>query len=86
MIGPEPVRFVIRGFADGEVRFEESVDAPLDELDSILAELAKKHADAMVDYDRHVIEFEFLDEPDPLQRFLRFGTDISMMKIPMRIR
>jgi hypothetical protein len=71
----------IRGFANGTKLFEERVWVGLDEIDA----LATKHALALCAYRRHMIEVEFLDEPDPLQRFFRIGTDPSGMVRPMQV-
>lgn len=81
------IRVAIRGFAQGELQFEDVVELP-DEaaIKHLLPGLAEKHAAALADHRLHMIEIEFLDEPDPQERFFRFGTDPSGMVIPMRVR
>lgn len=54
-------------------------------LETLLPKLAAKHAKAMVAHELHMIEIEFLDEPNPLERFFRFGTDPSGMVIPIAV-
>jgi hypothetical protein len=71
----------IRGFKDGRQLFEDLVDA--DTVD--LAECAHHHALQLVD-GPHMIEFEFLDEPDPNERFFRFGTDPRGMVLPFAFK
>jgi hypothetical protein len=79
------LRVAIRGFA-GRVRvFEEVVDAAESELDSLLPSLARKHAEVLASSPMHMIEIEFLDEPDPNERFLRFGTDPWGMVMPLQV-
>lgn len=81
------IRVAIRGFAQGELQFEDVVELP-DEaaMEHLLPGLAEKHARALANHQLHMVEIEFLDEPDPLQRFFRMGTDPSGMVIPMRVR
>ena len=57
---------------DGVLRFEEYIaDAELSGIES----MAIRHFLRLVSYDRMMIEIEFLDQPNPLERFIRFGTD-----------
>jgi hypothetical protein len=47
-------------------------------------ELAQKHV-KLAGTRPHMIEFEFLDEPDQLKRFLRVGTDPRGMVKPIAL-
>lgn len=79
-------RIAIRGFIGGVKQFEEHVDAS--ESGDELEGLAEKHALDLLARpggDKHMIEIEFLDEPDPLQRFFRVGTDPAGMVQPIAV-
>ena len=76
------MRLAIRGFGDGATIFEEEVVAELEDLEL----LAQRHTLALLRFDTHMIEFEFLDEADPNERFFRFGTDPSAMVMPIPVR
>jgi hypothetical protein len=79
------IRLAIRGFAGPQLKFKDVIEIEDSELDSVLPGLAAKHANALQSHELHMIEIEFLDEPDPLQRFFRFGTDPSGMVVPIEI-
>jgi hypothetical protein len=79
------LRVAIRGFAADKIQFEDRVVIDSNDLDKLLPALAFKHAAAMAAHDLHMIEIEFLDEPDPLQRFFRIGTDPSGTVDPFKI-
>lgn len=79
------VRLVIRGFIASvkvlevftEVRHEGEMTA-----------LAEEHATYLLGLpggDLHMIEIEFLDEANPLERFFRIGTDPAGMIIPISL-
>ena len=74
-------RLAIRGFADGRLLFEERVEIAETDIEKVPA-LAEKHATILAKHRRHMLEIEFLDEPDPLTRFYRIGTDPSGMTMP----
>jgi hypothetical protein len=78
------MKLAIRGFVGKSKLFEDRVDLPIEQLDNLLPKLAEQHALAMVGRP-HMIEIEFLDEPNPQERFFRFGTDPSGMVIPVEI-
>jgi hypothetical protein len=75
------LRLRARGFAEGRVIFDENLEAAAEEV----AALAERHCLRMVPYPKHMIEIEFLDEPDPRQRFFRIGTDPAGMVQPVAI-
>jgi hypothetical protein len=80
------IRLAIRGFASGKRQFEELIEINEADIDSAIPQLALKHADALTSHALHMIEIEFLDEPDENERFFRFGTDPSGMVIPMAVQ
>lgn len=76
----------IRGFIGGVKQFEERMD--VSESGDELEGLAEKHALAMLARpggEKHMIEIEFLDEPNPFTRFFRFGTDPAGMRAPIAV-
>jgi hypothetical protein len=82
------MRIAIRGFIAGVRVFEDLVDEdesqPFWRQGDALARLAEIHAE-LLGQTPHMIEIEFLDEPDSLQRFFRFGTDPKRMVQPIKL-
>ena len=79
------VRIAVRGFAGRELLFEDRVEITDTDLGSQLPKLAEKHVAKMAAHELHMIEIEFLDEPDENQRFFRFGTEPAGMVLPIRV-
>lgn len=79
------MRLAIRGFAEGRIKFEDAIDLPEAQIENLLPDLAQKHAAALAAHELHMIEIEFLDDPDPNARFFRFGTDPEGMVAPIGI-
>jgi hypothetical protein len=80
------MRLAIRGFVAGVAQFEDLLELNDDaELDTRIAMLANDHAEALAAKSLHMIEIEFLDEPNPLQRYFRFGSDPQMMRRPVEV-
>src|ERR1700722_8082811 len=77
------MKIAIRGFANGKRQFEDRAEIEEANMDSLLPDLAEKHAAAMAAHELHHIEIEFLDELNPNTRFFRFGTDPSGMFAPI---
>ena len=79
------MRLAIRGYVNRSILFEDRVEIPMESLEDLLPNLAEKHAKAMAAHELHMIEIEFLDEPNQNERFFRFGTDPSGMIMPIKI-
>jgi len=75
------MRLAIRGWKNGVLVFEEFTEA--DEPDDLLP-LAEKHARNLMD-GPHMLEIEFLDDPDLRGRFFRMGTDPAGMVNPIAV-
>lgn len=79
------IRVAIRGYVSGAVIFEDLLELDLEAISNLLPGIAEKHATAMAEHRLHMVEIEFLEEPDPDTRFFRMGTDPSMMVMPFPI-
>lgn len=79
------IRLVIRGFAGTNRVFQEHVEVSADDLEQIIPKLAERHATKLINDELHMIEIEFLDEPNENERFFRFGTDPSGMVMPIQV-
>jgi hypothetical protein len=74
---------MIRGFAGGRLVFAEPASFAAGELDRVIPALVSGHKNRLPA--KHMIEIEFLDEPDVNQRFFRIGTDPSGMVVPIAV-
>lgn len=77
------IRLIFRLYVRGRVLLQETSLLTETQIeDGTLQELAEKHIQFLADYPDHVVELEFPDEPNPLERFFRFGTDPRGMVKP----
>ena len=79
------VRLMIRGYVGRTVVFEDRVDVAFPDLGTILPSMAEQHATKLAAHDLHMIEIEFLDEPNEQERYFRFGTHPAGMVMPIEI-
>jgi hypothetical protein len=80
------IRVAIRGFA-GPLRqliFEDRLELTTEEIPVVMPRLANEHCDRLDRHGLYMVEFEFLDEPDPTERFFRFGSDPGGMVAPLQ--
>ena len=68
------MRIRVRGFIKGKLLFVDSADIVSNNLHDLSARCTTRLLN-LPGGDRHIIEIEFLDEPDLRERFFRFGTD-----------
>lgn len=80
------MRIAVRGFVGGVRQFEEITENAREDDIAALAERHVLRLLALPGGDHHMIEIESLDEPDPLTRFFRFGTDPGGMVQPIEVR
>jgi hypothetical protein len=82
------MRLAVRVYVAGVKLLEEFAVIDVDDHGGIEL-IGEKHARLIAGIpggaERHMIEIEFLDEPDPLQRFHRFGTDPGRMVMPLEV-
>jgi hypothetical protein len=79
------IHVAIRGFARNAMVFEDRIAVCAGDLDSVILQFAERHALKLATHELHMIEIEFLDEPDENERFFRLGTDPSGMIMPILI-
>ncbi len=79
------IRLAIRGYAGRPVQFEERMELEEPGLEDVVGQMAEAHAGAMAAGLLNMIEIEFLDEPDPNERFFRIGTSPSGMVMPIEV-
>ena len=75
------IRLRVRGYGTGRLIFDEKIDGEESDLERI----AVQQINRLLCYRKHMVEVEFLDEPDLQQRFFRVGTDKSRMVQPIEI-
>jgi hypothetical protein len=76
-------RITVRFFVNG-LRREEWADVDAMEFQESYREFLKSTKAHWLQLP-HIFEIEFLAEPDPLQRFARFGTDTTRMVLPIPV-
>lgn len=79
------IRVIMRGFLKGDPVFTDHQEIDPDDIEGLIGRVAEQHARMMAAGEIDMIEIEWLDEPDPLQRFFRIGTNPAGMVLPHRI-
>jgi hypothetical protein len=80
------MRVIVRGYKKRVLQFEEPLDVDPEKMDDVIHAMALRHVEAMKAGTLGVIEFEFVDEPDPNERFFRIGVETDGMVAPMELR
>lgn len=77
---------LVRGFKSGKLIFEDHIEMINEaDVERLIPTLAAEHAAKMEDGTLGMIEMEFPDEPDPLDRFFRIGVETDGMVAPIEI-
>ena len=80
------IRLAFRLFGSGNLIHEERLVVLSEHIDKLIPQLMQEHLARLASYPENMIEIEFLDEPDPLQRYFRLGTDPRGMAAPAAVR
>jgi hypothetical protein len=80
------LRLAIRGWKTGEDQplFEDRLTVKPRDIDKLLPQYAARHGRLLAETGG-MVEIEFLDEPNPEERYFRFGTDPSKMVAPVAV-
>ena len=78
------MRVIVRGFLKGDHVFSDHQEIDPED-DGLIRRVADQHIRMTAAGEVDMIEIEFLDEPDPNQRFFRIGTNPARMVAPVRI-
>lgn len=73
------MRVAFRLYIDGKLDFEETLDIEPHQLQ----EVSDRHMLRVFGKDVWLVEVELLDDMTDPERFMRFGTDTSLMVAPM---
>lgn len=80
----ERLAITVRFFVDAQLREEATREFSAKEMHVYLRGLAERYARQIAERP-FLVEVEFLDEPNPLERFMRYGTDPHGMVMPVAI-
>jgi hypothetical protein len=76
---------IARTYLRGQVQSEERLQLNEGAMYSLIPRVAKQHSSACAAGTIDMVELEFLDEPDPLERFFRIGTNPDGMVMPIEV-
>jgi hypothetical protein len=79
-------RLIVRGYRKKELLFEEHHTITEADLENFLPRLGLQHAEAMAAGRLGMVEIEFLDSPDPEDRFFRIGVETDGMVMPIALK
>jgi len=78
-------RIQVRLWLAGRLEMDHTLTLDDGGLDAQIAQLLELQRGYLVSEEPHMVEIEFLDEPNPLERFFRVGTDPNGMVLPARV-
>jgi hypothetical protein len=86
MSQPRYLCLAVRGYLGESMVSEKHLNIPQNEIDGLVQRLANEHGALMSAGLIDMVEMEFVDEPDPKQRYLRVGINPTGMVFPIEVR